>query len=116
MQEKKGILEKIPHIHPDLAAKYIAGLTPKLKLTVARTVSKKRFGKILLEMDEEQKKKLLAELGDGEIVQMASFMKSDDATDLVKSLGNGRAKRILKMLPAEEAQEIKSLLGFKEET
>lgn len=118
MNAKKsiGFLAKISSLNPVQLAGHLAKLTPRVKLGVARMLSKKNFGLSLLEMDEEQRTELLEKLSDGEIAQIVNSQKSDDATDLIRSLEKARAKNVLKLITPKKLGEIKPLLKFEEET
>ncbi len=115
----KKRLAFIAHASPfnaDQMGDYLGKLTPKVMLSVARMLSKKKFGLSLLEMEEESRAELLKKLSDREVAQIISSLKSDDATDLFHSLEKTRTKRIMKLLSEKKLEEIRPLLRFEEET
>jgi len=116
VKKRLSFLARVSSLNPGQLADYMARLTPRVKLRVARMLSKKKFGLSLLEMDEEQRSELLERLSDSEIAQIVNSQKSDDATDLVNSLEKERAKGVLRLLSQKKREEITPLLKFGEET
>lgn len=116
VKKKLALIALASPFNPEQMAGYLAKLTPKVKLSVARMLSKKKFGLSLLEMEEDDRKELLEKLSDKEIAQIVNSQKSDDATDLVHAIEGPRVKRVLKNLSKKKLEEIKPLLNFKEET
>ncbi len=116
VKKKLAFIALASPFNPEQMANYLAKLTPRVKLGVARMLSKKKFGLSLLEMEEEDRKELLEKLSDREMAQIINSQKSDDATDLIHSLESSRVKNILKNLTKKKLEEIRPLLNFEEET
>jgi magnesium transporter len=71
----------------------------------------------LAEMEEgEDRGDLLAALSPEKTVELLTELPDDDAADLIGELEPGDQRRILEVLPAQEAGELIGLLGYDEES
>lgn len=117
-RNSKQILEAINGFHPA----DIAELFPKLELEeqsyLVSLLGDDLAADVLLELDEEDRKKLLNQLSPREIAEvLITQMDTDDAADVIGELSNSQQGEVISLIEDKEhAQDIVDLLRYPEDT
>jgi Mg/Co/Ni transporter MgtE len=103
-------------LHPADLAEIAAALPPAEGVELIRQLDAGVAADTLEEMPLEDQVRMLEALGLDDAVHLLAEMAPDDAADLVKALDRKDAEVLLERMRPEEATEIRSLLGYAEET
>lgn len=104
-------------LHPSDIADLVASLPVDGRLRVLRALPTEAASETLAEMEEdEDRAELLVALDSARSAELVRELADDDAADLVGELEPADRDRLLAALPRREADEIRDLLRFGEET
>lgn len=103
--------------HPADLAEWLGELDPERRLSCFRLLDLDNASAVLAELDTENQRNLLKDLGDIGIVPIISAMSPDDAADLLAELPEEKASSIIsQMADNEAAGELVELLSFNEDS
>lgn len=112
------ILEYLDKLHPADIAEILDELDVDDGLVVLQYLDGERASEVIIELEEELRKKYLSQLTSKEIAEhLIENLDSDDAADLVSELSEEKREAVIAELDdVEQASDIVSLLGFEEGT
>jgi magnesium transporter len=112
------ILEHLDKLHPADIAEILDELDVDDGLVVLQYLDGERASEVIIELEEELRKKYLSQLTSKEIAEhLIENLDSDDAADLVSELSEEKREAVIAELDdVEQASDIVSLLGFEEGT
>ena len=103
-------------LHPADLAEIAADLPPDEGVELLSHLEAAVAADTLEEMDPEDQARMLEALGPDRAAELFDRMSPDDAADLINFLSRSDGEALLARLPQEEADEIRSLLGFEQES
>ncbi len=104
-------------LHPSDIADLVASVPDDGRLRILQALPTEVASETLAEMEEdEDRAQLLVALDSARGAELVRELADDDAADLVGELEPADRDRLLAALPSEEAEEIRDLLRFGEET
>lgn len=103
--------------HPADLAEWFQEMDPERRLSCFRLLDLDNASAVLAELDTENQRSLLKDLGDIGVVPIISAMSPDDAADLLAELPEEKATSIIsQMTDNEAAGELVELLSFKDDS
>jgi magnesium transporter len=103
--------------HPADLAEWLSEMDPPHRLSCFRLLDLDNASAVLAELEQDQQRELLKNLGDIGVVPIVTRMSPDDAADLLAELPTEKAKSIIsQMTDLEQAEDIEELLAFKEDS
>ncbi|MCF8720574.1 magnesium transporter [Nitrospina gracilis] len=111
------LLEAVNEIDHFEIARLLHQLTDEEKVQIFQLLKddiKKQ--EVLYETDTESRSALIAELGHENMAQFLEAMPKDEAVDILQEAGLEVQEKILEQMVPDEAQTLKNLLSYKEET
>ena len=103
--------------HPADLAEWLAEMDPPHRLSCFRLLDLDNASAVLAELELDQQRELLKNLGDVGVVSIVTRMSPDDAADLLAELPSEKAKAIIsQMTDIEQAEDIEELLTFKDDS
>lgn len=103
--------------HPADLAELFQEMVPERRLSCFRLLDLDNASAVLAELDTENQRSLLKDLGDIGVVPIISAMSPDDAADLLAELPEEKASSIIsQMADNEAAGELVELLSFNEDS
>ncbi|HEY5520678.1 MAG TPA: CBS domain-containing protein [Candidatus Limnocylindrales bacterium] len=112
---------RVPHaglasLHPSDLAMIIDQLTPKDRAGVLASLDDEQVADAIEEMEPETQVEVLEDLEPDRAADILEEMSPDDAADLVADLSETTRQEILALMETQEADEVKELLGYPEES
>lgn len=103
--------------HPADLAEWFSDMDAEHRLSCFRLLDLDNASAVLSELEPDDQRKLLHDLGEFGVVPIISRMSPDDAVDLLAELPRERAKAIiLQMTDIEAAEDIQELMTFKDDS
>ena len=103
-------------LHPGEIALLIESLPPPERAVVWNLISGENEGEILVELNDEVRKKLVEEMDADEVVAATEGMDLDDLADLVADLPDAITRQIIESLSHQDRVRLESVLSFPENT
>ena len=98
-------------------AEWLSEMDPEHRMSCFRLLDLDNASAVLAELELENQRELLKNLGEIGVVPIISRMSPDDAVDLLAELPRERAKAIiLQMTDLEAAEDIQELMTFKDDS
>jgi Mg/Co/Ni transporter MgtE len=112
---------RVPHaglaeLHPADLATIIDQLTPRDRAGVLASLDDEAVADAIEELEPESQVDVLEELHPDRAADILEEMSPDDAADLVADLSDTARAEILALMEQDEAEEVRELLGYPEET
>ncbi len=112
---------RVPHaglaaLHPSDLAMIIDQLTPKDRAGVLSSLDDEQVADAIEEMEPETQVEVLEDLEPDRAADILEEMSPDDAADLVADLSETTRQEILALMETQEADEVKELLSYPEES
>jgi magnesium transporter len=110
--------EEFLELHPYDQASFFKDLEDETQTKVYHYLSPEEMAEIFenIEMEDEDYKKVLAEMTPNYAADMLAYMHTDDAVDVLNELSKDQVASYLAIMDDEAAQEIKELLHYEEYT
>ncbi len=103
----------LARIHPADLAQYMPLLTPAELSSLWETmIGLRRGARTLRELDDETRARVLALLADEPVAAMVARLPVPDASDLLESLDEARRERLLALLEAPAAAQVRNLMRY----
>ncbi|WP_028307767.1 magnesium transporter [Desulfitibacter alkalitolerans] len=103
-------------LHPTDQEEIITSLNQEQRRFIYRNLEPTEFGEIFQGLNLEQQKQLFNELDQDYAIEMLNDMYSDDVADFLSELTEEAKELYLQSMDYEEAQEVKDLLKYQEQT
>ncbi len=107
---------KLAELHPADLAAIIEELTPRDRLGVLSWLDDEALADVVEEMEPDTQVEVLEDLEPGRAADILEEMSPDDAADLVADLSDRSRAEILALMEAGEADEVRDLLAFPEDS
>ena len=112
---------RVPHqglreLHPADLATIIDQLTPRDRAGVLASLDDEAVADAIEEMDPETQVDVLEDLAPARAADILEEMSPDDAADLIADLSEESKAEILPLMERDEADEVRELLGYPEES
>lgn len=116
--DKEGILKEISDLHPADIAEILRELNLRQAEWLFNLIDdKEKKAGVLMELDEEDRKKLLAHMDPEQIGQFIDILDTDDAVDLIQELDKEDREEVIQHIDdVEQAGDIVDLLQYAEDT
>ena len=116
-----GIRLRVPHqglrrLHPADLATIIDQLTPRDRAGVLASLDDEAVADAIEEMEPETQVEVLEELEPERAADILEEMAPDDAADLIADLSEESKAEILPLMEVDEAEEVRELLGYPEDS
>ena len=83
---------------------------------ILNLMSDENKAKVVEQADEDLQEKILEMFSDEDIIQIFSHMSPDDITDILGYIDFQKSKSILNKMKRSEANKLRELLGYEEDT
>jgi magnesium transporter len=107
---------KLAELHPADLASIIEELTPRDRLGVLSVLDDEALADVVEEMEPDTQVEVIEGLEPGRAADIIEEMSPDDAADLVADLSDRSRDEILALMEADEAEEVRDLLAFPEDS
>ncbi len=112
---------RVPHqglreLHPADLATIIDQLTPRDRAGVLASLDDEAVADAMEEMEPETQVDVLEDLEPARAADILEEMSPDDAADLIADLSEETKAEILPLMERDEAEEVRELLGYPEDT
>ncbi|HEY6058547.1 MAG TPA: CBS domain-containing protein [Candidatus Limnocylindrales bacterium] len=112
---------RVPHgglaeLHPADLATIIDQLAPKDRAGVLASLDDEAVADAIEEMEPETQVEVLEDLEPARAADILEEMSPDDAADLVADLSDETRTEVLALMERDEAEEVRELLGYPEDT
>jgi Mg2+ transporter MgtE len=107
---------KLAELHPADLASIIEELTPRDRLGVLATLDDEALADVVEEMEPDTQVEVLEDLEPERAADILEEMSPDDAADLVADLSDRSRNEILALMEIDEADEVRDLLAFPEDS
>ena len=116
--DKEGILKEISDLHPADIAEILRELNLRQAEWLFNLIDdKEKKADVLMELDEEDRKKLLEHMDPEQIGQFIDILDTDDAVDLIQELDKEDREEVIQHIDdVEQAGDIVDLLQYAEDT
>ncbi len=107
---------KLAELHPADLASIIDQLAPRDRLGVLASLDDEALADVVEEMEPDTQVDVLEDLTPERAADILEEMSPDDAADLVADLSDRSRAEILALMELEEAEEVRDLLAFPEDS
>jgi magnesium transporter len=112
---------RVPHqglheLHPADLASIIDELAPRDRAGILAALDDEAAAEAIEEMEPETQVEVLEDLEPARAADILEEMSPDDAADLIADLSDDARERILPLMEADEAEEVRELLGYPEDS
>ncbi|MBP7863749.1 magnesium transporter [bacterium] len=115
--ERQRLRILINDINPYDLAEYFQEMEPQHRLSCFRLLDLDNASAVLTELEPQNQRNLLKDLGNLGVVPLISNMSPDDAADILSELSEEKAAEIIEQIPDIETKaDIKQLLSFDDDT
>ncbi len=108
--------EELKSMHPADLADIVSDLDQFERLSILQTLPMEQMARTIEELEPDVRKELLERFKDDMLSKMLERLSPDSATDIVAELPARRMRQVLNAMKLGDAQEIRELLKFKEDT
>jgi CBS domain-containing protein len=109
-------VEKLAELHPSDIAEIISNLSRAEHGEILHKLDIKRLAETLEEVEPDFQASIIEHFSDETMADVLEEMSPDEATDLLAELPNERRQGLLKLMETEEADEVRELLRYDEDT
>jgi len=106
----------LSELHPADIAEIVSDLNQLQTSQVLNSLNMERLADTLEEVEPEFQARLLEGMSDEKVSDVLEEMDPDEATDLLAELPRDRSEGLLAMMEAEDANDIRKLLAFPEDS
>ncbi len=103
-------------VFPEDLAEAIVRLEPELRASALAKLEPETAAYVLIELPTETARAIVRELPDATVAHYLDVLPMDDALDLREELGPDRFESLLRVIPEEDAEEIRRLQSYPEES
>ncbi len=103
-------------LHPADIAEILEQLHPTERNALLESLPVETAADAVTEADEDVQREIMEQLDPGMAADILEEMEPDDAADIVQDLSGSKRKELLEEMDAEEAEEVKDLLHYGEDT
>ena len=116
-QKDKELQRLFNEFHYADIAEILDELDPEEAMYVIKLLDSETTSDVLMELDEDNREKVLKNLSDKEIAEEVEELDTDDAADIISELPEERQQEVISNIEDEEHQaEIRELLAYDEDT
>lgn len=115
-QDVPVILEEYLHLHPADIADQLQRLPEHEALEVFEQLPRDKAAVTLSELEESHRVDLLASLREETLAGLLAELPANDAADVLGNVSLARQRRLLELLPEEDADAVRNLLRYSEDT
>lgn len=108
--------EELVKLHPSDIANIIEDLNIQQAVGFVGELDKEIAARVVPELNPESQKKIFRRLRMEDQIKVIARMSSNDIADVLRTLPQGKMRALLTRLPEEEAERIKMLLRYDEES
>lgn len=108
--------EQLKKMHPADLADIMTDLDYFERVSMLHSLPVDTMAKTIAELDPDVRKELLAKLKDDTVTKVLERLAPDTATDIASELPKYRMQQLLTKMKSSDAEEIRQLLKFKEDT
>ncbi len=108
--------KRLHELHPADMADILEQLTPAQRAKVFEHLDDDKVAETISEMEGEFQADAVEELSDQRASHILEAMHPDDAADIIGDLPYDKAEALLRLMGVEEAGQIRTLLGYRENT
>lgn len=108
--------KRLEELHPADVADILEQLDPRQRAEVFRHLDAERSAEVIAELEDEFQAEALEDLDVAEVSGLLGHMDPDDAADIIRDLPYEKAECLLRLMGVDDAAEIRSLLGYKDDT
>lgn len=116
VEDKYSVRDELENVRPEDLADAIQRSELEVGLAVLKKLDAETAAYVLIELPEESAKTILGELPDTTVAHYLDILPMDDALDLREYLEPERFEALLHVIPSEDAQEIRRLLSYPEDS
>ncbi len=113
LHEARRIIEAL---HPAETALLLESLPVPEREAVWSLIDDEAGGEILVELNDEVRQGLLEDMDTAAVVAAAESMELDDLADVVADLPEGMTDQVIESLPAQDREQLKSVLAYPEDS
>ena len=115
-EDKYSVRDQLVNFRPEDLADAIQRADFEIGLSVLKKLDAETAAYVLIELPDESAKGILHELPDTTVAHYLDILPMDDALDLREYLQPERFEALLHVIPSEDAQEIRRLLSYPEDS
>ncbi len=108
--------DELKSMHPADLADIVSDLDQFERLSILQTLPMDQMARTIEELEPDVRKELLERFKDEVLSKMLERLSPDSATDIVAELPARRMRQVLNAMKLGDAEEIRELLKFKEDT
>jgi magnesium transporter len=112
----RGADRMVDALHPAEAALLLESLPPGQRVLAWELVNPDAQGEVLVELSEEVRSELLAQMQPDEVVAAAEGLPVDDLADLLAELPEAVTQQVLRAMDHQDRLRLTSVLAFPEDT
>ncbi len=109
-------VDKLAELHPSDIAEIISDLSRAEHGELLHKLDLKRLAETLEEVEPDFQANLIEHFNDETVADVLEEMSPDEATDLLAELSDERRQDLLKLMDTEDADEVRELLRYDENT
>ena len=115
-EDKYKVRDALENYRPEDLADAIQRSDLEIGLAILRKLDAETAAYVLVELPEETSRSIIAELPDTTVAHYLDILPMDDALGLRDSLSPERFEALLHVIPDQDAQEIRRLLSYPEDS
>lgn len=115
-EDKYKVREQLENVRPEDLADAIQRSDLEIGLAILRKLDAETAAYVLIELPDETSRSIIAELPDTTVAHYLDILPMDDALGLRESLSPERFEALLHVIPDQDAQEIRRLLSYPEDS
>ena len=108
----RGADRMVDALHPAEVAHLLESLPPAQRAVVWQLVDVDSQGDVLVELSEEVRSELVADMADSELVAAAEGLAVDDLADLLAELPEAVTRQVLRSMDQRDRERVSSLLAY----
>ena len=112
----RGANRMVEALHPAEVAHLLESLPPAQRAVAWQLVDADSQGDVLVELSEEVRSELVAEMADSELVAATEGLAVDDLADLLAELPEAVTRQVLRSMDQRDRERVSSLLAYPEDT
>lgn len=117
LEENKHLVrDQLENFRPEDLADAIQRVDLDIGLAILRKLDAETAAYVLIELPDESSRSIIAELPDTTVAHYLDILPMDDALGLRDSLSPERFEALLHVIPDQDAQEIRRLLSYPEDS
>lgn len=112
----RGADRMVDALHPAEAALLLESLPPAKRALAWELVNQDAQGEVLVELSDEVRSELLAEMNPDEVIAAAEGLDVDDLADLLAELPEAVTQQVLRSMDQQDRVRLSTVLAFPEDT